>query len=107
MYIKFPHHKTSTKWAINDSYSYDQKRYGFFNERRIYFLPPDEEMYSIEVLDINGNSQIVINAVHNSTQWNLEKDLLIDEIQRIEDRFDQRIIPILEKLTNKKCSRED
>src|SRR5689334_16338668 len=73
-YIRQPYHKVPLKWTIEDSYSYDQKRYAFSNERRFYFLPPNEEMYSIQVLDVDEKSQIIINAVHDSSQWNLESD---------------------------------
>jgi hypothetical protein len=107
LFIKYPQYKVPLKWTIYDSYSYSQKRYAFYNERRFYFGPPIEEMYSVGIYAYGTKSRIAISAMHDSSHWHLQEDLLPQEIERIENRFDKIIISKLKKITRSKCVRED
>jgi len=107
LYIKYPQYKVPEKWTIYDSYSYSQKRYGFSNERRFYFGPPTEEMYSVAIYDDDTESRIAISAMHDFANWHLESNLSPDEIERIDNRFDSAIISKLETLSGSKSRRVD
>lgn len=102
-YISNPRFKAPDKWTIYDGFSETKRVGSFANERRFYFGPPKEELYEVVILPEEEESSMVITAIHDNDNWHLPDELNSREIERIEERFDNRIITKLEKITNSKC----
>jgi hypothetical protein len=106
LHIMHPQYRAPSKWTIHDGFSYSMKMHNT-SERRFYFSAPIEEMYYVTISAYDGETKMIICAVHTNKGWHLEKDLAPSEIRRIEKRFDDKIISKLEVLTNSRCTTDD
>lgn len=105
LYNKYPGYKSPNKWTLYNSFS--GNGISFPGERRFYFSVPPEEMYYVTVSPHDREVKIAINAVHTNDGWQLAKDITPVEIERIEKRFDAKIVTKLERLTNSTCRIEE
>lgn len=93
----YPKYKVPEKWKKFDDWA--ERGYSFLDSRLFYFKEPPEEMYYVTInydtTDYSKKEQIslAIRAVcEGNPRWLLSKDINENELERIENRFNEEII---------------
>lgn len=111
LYNEYPQYKIPEKWRYESDY---WKRDGFQLSKIMffYFESGPEEMYFVSFLEPGAVKnreyvRLAIRSIYNEKMgWKEIKKYNDEEKVRIEQRFENEIIPKLEKLTNTKSSNE-
>jgi hypothetical protein len=104
VYGLYPQYKMPDKWIVYDGYS--ERGHKYENEWKFYFSPPPEEMISVSIVSRGEESKLIISSVHDETGWHHENDMARSDIMRVQKRFDERIIPKLEKFAKTACIKD-
>ncbi|BAU52306.1 hypothetical protein MgSA37_00461 [Mucilaginibacter gotjawali] len=98
------------KWRDLDNWS--QRGFGFLNGKIVYFKISPEEMYYVTILGdsvgyrSNLKTTIAIRAINIGYRWFKYNELSDEDRKRINDRFNEEIVPKLEVYTNSHAAKE-
>ena len=110
IFSKNPQYMIPEKWRDLDNWS--QRGFGFLNGKIVYFKISPEEMYYVTILgDSVGNrsnlkTTIAIRAINIGYRWFKYNELSDEDRKRINDRFNEEIVPKLEVYTNSHGAKE-
>ncbi|WP_295671699.1 hypothetical protein [uncultured Mucilaginibacter sp.] len=110
IFSKNPQYKIPEKWRDLDNWS--QRGFGFLKGKIFYFKTSPEEMYYVTMLgdsiddDIKLKTTIAIRAINTGYRWFKYNELSDEERKRINERFNEEIVPRLEVYTGNHASKE-
>jgi len=112
LFIKNPELKIPDKWKIYDDW--EKRGYNFLDSRIFYFDTKPEEMYYVTFVGNGDDKQnekgptiLAIRAVSvGDNRWILYDEFSPEQKEKIEQRFDEKIISEIEKITGVKAIRE-